>query len=341
MCLGGNASTFLSDYHQAQSEICVNRCTTSRTRRDGLPAMNSVLQLDPVIPVNKSSIHARNIADSEYENDQGPDDEPSWGKVVFTEHNGMILLSILSSAFMMRAVIGGLMNLEYEQIIRTRSEETILEGQMITILSYSHTLEFQYITVVWNLPPGNGWGGINPDFQDHNPPDATSNPDRYLVFHFHTDHIDTSDNLPGIYAVVAFHGQGYGTGPTPRVDGNDREGRQRRARVLQCRSDDYWYPGYHYGDVNSFPQWGRIVAEFGDYLAAEGIITAATFTGPTQGELRLVSNEHNCPYSTFDWGSRIRSIQFGPNGSPPPGHPPSGSSGPNVDDEQDMDGTGI
>lgn len=92
MCLGGNASTFLSDYHRTQSEICVNRCTTSEshTRRDGLPAMNSVLQLSPVISVNKTSTHTRNIADSEYEDVEGPDGEPSWGKVVSTEHNETI-----------------------------------------------------------------------------------------------------------------------------------------------------------------------------------------------------------------------------------------------------------
>lgn len=164
------------------------------------------------------------------------------------------------------------------------------------------------------------------------------NPDRYLVFHFHTDHIDTSDNVPGVYAVVAFHGQGYGTGHPPRVDGNDREGRQRRARVLQCRSDDYWYPGYAYGDVRSFPPWAQIMVEFGDYLAAEGIVTAATFTGQTQGQLRLVPNG---ACSTFNWGRYNRSRQFRPNGSASPGHPPGGSSGPIVgdDDEQDMDGT--
>ena len=90
MCLGGNASTFLSDYHQTQGEICVNHCTTSRTRCDGLPAINSVLQLGPVIPVNKTSTQRRNIADSEYDNVSGADGEPSWGTVVFTQHNETI-----------------------------------------------------------------------------------------------------------------------------------------------------------------------------------------------------------------------------------------------------------
>ncbi len=77
MCFGGNTST---DYHQTPSEICVNRCAAPRTRRDGLPAMNSVLQLGPVVPMNKTLTHARNIAQSEYKNIEGPDGEPSWGR---------------------------------------------------------------------------------------------------------------------------------------------------------------------------------------------------------------------------------------------------------------------
>ncbi len=169
------------------------------------------------------------------------------------------------------------------------------------------------------MPPGNGPGGINPDFQDLNPPDATSNPDRYLVFHFHTDHIDASDNLPGVYAVVAFHGQRYLDG---RIDGWKDDPRHRRARVLLCRRTRqrrYWYPGYTYGDVSSFPQWGQIMVEFGEYLAAEGILTAATFLGPTQGQLELLvldpNDADNC--HGFDWNGYTQSRQFGPNGSPP------------------------
>lgn len=75
MCLGGDASGFLSDYHRSRSQICVNPCTPSNARRNNLPEM----AYGPIVPVANASFSVRNLGDSESDTAQGPDGEPSWG----------------------------------------------------------------------------------------------------------------------------------------------------------------------------------------------------------------------------------------------------------------------
>ena len=205
---------------------------------------------------------------------------------------------------------------------------------------------------MWNLPPGNGPGGIDPSYQDHNPADGEANPDRYVIFHFHTDHIAHRRglDLPGIHAVVAFHGQGYApqTAPNipPRVDGNNNDGRNRRARVMNCNTGDpsiprtlFWYPGeFTNADAANFPPWARVMTAFANYMFSQDILTTATFTDSARGQLGLTPPDRaNCNRRYFDWGRYRRSRQFGPDGPPPRGQPPSGPSG-SGDNQQDNDG---
>lgn len=199
------------------------------------------------------------------------------------------------------------------------------------------------MAVVWHLPGGTGPGQIDPSFQDHNPADAATNPDRYVVFHFHTEHIATVAGVqrPGIYAVVAFHGQRYGGGNWPRIDGNDDGGRNRRAAILNCDPQSptvYWYPGQFTNDeIASWPSRASVLTRFMNYMFAQGILTADTFTAPTQGQLELSDPDH-CTRRYFEWGTYRRSRQFGPNGAAARGGnganpPPTGG-----DNEQDNDG---
>lgn len=202
---------------------------------------------------------------------------------------------------------------------------------------------------MWNLPPGNGPGGINPNYQDHNPEDGQANPDRYVIFHFHTDHIARRGglDLPGIHAVVAFHGQDYAspsqTAPhrPPRVDGNNLGGRNRRARMMNCNTGNplFWYPGeLTNAAAANLPLWARLMTAFANYMFFEDILTAATFTDSARGQLGLTPPDGaNCNRRYFDWGRYRQSGQFGPDGSPPRGQPPSGPSG-DGDDQQDNDG---
>lgn len=247
----------------------------------------------------------------------------------------------------MTAIINGLMTLEYEQVVRTNAGESILESELMIISPCLLLCELSLTTVVWRLPPGNGPGGVDPTYQDPNPPDSQTNPDLYVVFHFHTEHIATvaGAQRPGIYAIVAFHGQGYGTGSVPRVDGNNQDGRSRRARVMNCNTGGestphtiFFYPGeLTNGEAASLPPWAQIMTEFGNYLVAQGLLTAATFTGQRQGQLQLISADP-CTRQYFNWGTYDRSRQFGPNGAPPPrgtgGNPPPTGG----DNEQDNDG---
>ena len=140
--------------------------------------------------------------------------------------------------------------------------------------------------------------------------------------------------LPGIYAIVAFHGQGYGSGRTPRVDGNDQNGRNRRARIMTCNTGGesnantlFWYPGAFRNDVPT-NEWATRMRDFGDFLQDQAIIEADIFTNPTQGQLGL-SPPDDCGRQYFQWGTYTRSRQFGPDST----GPPSGG-----DDETDADG---
>jgi len=201
--------------------------------------------------------------------------------------------------------------------------------------------------VVWSLPPGNSPRGIDPNYQDHNPADTKTNPDHYIIFHFHTKHIATmvGAQLPRIYAVVAFHGQAYGGGTYPWVDGNDASGCNHCAHIMNCNTGSdsmpetmFWYPGQFTNQkVANLPPWAQIMTEFGNYLVAQGLLTAATFTGQRQGQLQLISADP-CTRQYFNWGTYDRSRQFGPNGAPPPrgtgGNPPPTGG----DNEQDNDG---
>jgi len=173
--------------------------------------------------------------------------------------------------------------------------------------------------VVWNLP-----GGANAaDYQDHNPPDADTNPDRYVVFHFHTEHLAMIDGVqrPGIYAIVAFHGQDYGGGRVPRIDGNNEGGRNNRAAVMNCNTGSdvtpetyYWYPG-----SNEQRRSSTHLAAFGNYMVDNGLLDANTFIGGTSGQLQLQpADSSRCNIQKFDWGRWRQSQQFGPNGSAPP-----------------------
>ena len=204
---------------------------------------------------------------------------------------------------------------------------------------------------MWNLPPGNGPGGIDPNYQDHNPADATSNPDRYVLFHFHTEHIAPRRglNLPGIYAVVAFHGQDYApqtSSAPPRVDGNNDDGRNRRARVMNCNTGIrsvpetlFWYPGeFTNAEAATLEPWAQVMTAFANYLFSEDILTTATFTDVARGQLGLTAPDaENCNRRYFDWGRYRQSRQFGPDGPPPRGQPPSQPS-EDGGNQQDDDG---
>jgi hypothetical protein len=78
MCMGGNASNFLSDYNEGRSLVCVNPCTSSR-KRDTLPNMSSTLQYGPAARLNITSLSDRNLENSEIPWQMGVDGEPSWG----------------------------------------------------------------------------------------------------------------------------------------------------------------------------------------------------------------------------------------------------------------------
>lgn len=207
------------------------------------------------------------------------------------------------------------------------------------------------MTVVWRLPAGNGLGGIDPAYQDHNPATARQEPDEYVVFHFHTEHIARiqGQDRPGIFAISAFHGQNYNPGSYQRVDGNDNQDRNRRAHVLRCNTGGesnehtlFLYPGYTTADNPNLANRARLLTQFLDYLARQGLLTTATFTGQNQGQLGL-SGVDSCGRRYFEWGGRRRTFQFGANGAAPPrGSAPPGTGGganpPATDNQQDDDG---
>ncbi|KDR82337.1 hypothetical protein GALMADRAFT_237588 [Galerina marginata CBS 339.88] len=318
MCLGDDATNFLSDYHGSRSQVCVNSCPAASggSSPSTSPTHDEFFKLNgrAIMPAfwegvaklaNKSALLERNLGDSEHVTNTGPDGEPSWG-------------------LMVEAIINGNMRIEYEQVIlATQGTETILE-------------------VVWNLPVGNGPGGIDPNYQDENPGDAQTNPDRYVVFHFHTDHITVREGVqrPGIHAVVAFHGQDFGGGGRPRIDGNDSGGRNRRARVLNCGNnggDLFWYPGeFTPQDAANFGEWAQLMTRFGNYMVAQGILTVDTYTGSTRGQLQLNAVDE-CGYQRFNWGTWSQSRQFQPGS---PGQGPS-TGGPSTDRGPELDDDGV
>ncbi|KAK2760327.1 hypothetical protein FQN54_002395 [Arachnomyces sp. PD_36] len=128
---------------------------------------------------------------------------------------------------------------------------------------------------------------------------------------------------PGIYAIVAFHGQEYGPGRRPPVDGNDHTGENRRARIMRCNTGDdstestiCWYPGNLPNDaVAEFPLWARTLTRFGNYLFDEDLATEQTFAGNTRGQLQAVRDPSDpCPRLYFEWGGYTWSRQFTPDG---------------------------
>lgn len=219
------------------------------------------------------------------------------------------------------------MQVLYERLILTNRGETILE-------------------VVWNLPIFNGV--VDPDNQGD---PRGGDPDIYAVFHFHVDHIWTTNGqqFPGIYAVVAFHGQyrinsGRNQG---RVDGNDGV-RNLRARVLECNTGAesnqhtyFWYPGLQPVD-DVAGDMATLLSRFGSYMRRMGIITPNTFTDPSRGHLTLFPDEDpTCPAarSYFDWGDYTLSSPFMPERDNPPG-PGPGPGGPSTGPaDPDNDGT--
>ena len=233
-----------------------------------------------------------------------------------------------SLALMVTAIMNGLMTLEYEQVILTNRNENILESE----LRYFLPAYLMQITVVWALPPGDGPGGVDRIYQDLNPSDSETKPDRYIVFHFHTDHIATvtGTQRPGIHAIVAFHGQVYGDGRFPRVD-SQLAGRNHRAAILECDDStgirDFFYPGESTDRQVAYSSpWLQILTEFGNYLVGQGLLTVATFTGPHQGQLQL-THPDNCGRQYFLRNGYRKNKQFGPGGMPPlggrGGNPPS------------------
>jgi len=204
------------------------------------------------------------------------------------------------------------------------------------------------MTVVWRLPRGQTPNTFDPRYQDHDPQDSTINPDRFIVFHFHFDHLfNIGGQLrPGIYAIVAFHGQFYPPGPWTRVDGNGQHDRNIRTPILRCDRRNpnmdgtfFFYPG-QYTDQEAerdLTPRGRLLAQFGNYLIRQGLMTAETFTGPRQGRLTLLPPDR-CGLRRFDWGWTTRSWQFGANGADPPGRPGSPHPPPSGDGQGDDDG---
>jgi hypothetical protein len=85
---------------------------------------------------------------------------------------------------MANAIMNNLMTFEYEQIVLTRrTQDTILESEFINYFRLSVLVRIIiFMTVVWRLPGGNGLGGIDPAYQDHNPATANRNPTNMSYF---------------------------------------------------------------------------------------------------------------------------------------------------------------
>ncbi|KAJ5951267.1 uncharacterized protein N7479_009680 [Penicillium vulpinum] len=196
-----------------------------------------------------------------------------------------------SWGYIMQGIMDGRLTLEYEMLVRTGRGEEILE-------------------IVWRLPDG-------PEYRE-------SDSDQYAVFHFHFDHIMERAGVfrAGIYAIVAFHGQEYvAQNRYPRVDGNENQGVNRRAHVLNCNTGNdvtpdthYFYPGNgREDDYNS--EHHRRIWRFANYLYEEDLATEQTFTGAQRGQLTRYRDEDDpCPTRwLFEWGRYRQSRPFTPN----------------------------
>lgn len=292
----------------------MHRSRAKRRRRD--------LSL-PLASLGDASISGleRRVIEDQYDTTitgNGHDADPSWGTFLFLSYPK--LLADPALGYIVDQIVAGNLQVEYERVFRTTRGESILE-------------------VVWNLP----------DSETQGDPRGGP-PDQYVVFHFHVEHLWTvnGQQFPGIYAMVAFHGQtrinsGRNAG---RVDGNDPV-RNLRARVLECNTGDesndetyFWYPGYlEQNGVSG--SMAILLARFGAYMRSMGIITAQTFTDPTRGQLAVIDHEDpTCPTqqrSYFDWGEYTLSRPFMPERGNAPGPGPGGRSDSPA--EQDNDGT--
>ncbi|KAI4125190.1 MAG: hypothetical protein LQ347_005457 [Umbilicaria vellea] len=304
--MGKTGDAFLTGYNLGVGASCVNPCT-GQTQKRRRRDLDSLWYSDGHVGEASTDLSKR-ILENEYDTTifgNGVDTDPSWGHIV-------------------DQIVAGNIPILYERLFLTRSGENILE-------------------VAWTLPL---YGGtIDPENQGD---PRRGDPDRYVVFHFHTEHLWTTPSgqvYPGIYAVVAFHGQDRitqnGDRNYGRVDGNDPV-RNLRAQVLECNTGDesneetfFWYPGYQ-GANDVVGDLATLMARFGSFLRSQQIITPSTFTAANQGQLTLVPYEGTaCPSErqSFNWGRYTMGQPFLPGGGS--GNPgPGGSS----DGPADTDG---
>ncbi|KAH8433890.1 uncharacterized protein LDX57_011526 [Aspergillus melleus] len=210
--------------------------------------------------------------------------------------------------YMIQGLMDGTLTLVYEQLIYTNRGE-------------------QFLEIAWRIPSGDEGAGYR-----------ERNDDEYVVFHFHFEHLLNihGTDYAGVYAMVAFHGQGRS--PNSRVNGNDRTDRNLRAEILRCNTEDeaneftqYWYPGYASVDARS--NFGNWIVDFGVWLHEQDLVTARTFTHFNRGQLETYHDEDSfCPERRyFDWGGYTRSRQFTPGGGSE-GDPSQGEDDQNDDD---------
>ena len=101
----------------------------------------------------------------------------------------------------------------------------------------------------------------------------------------------------------------------------------------------FWYPGeFTNAEAATLEPWAQVMTAFANYLFSEDILTTATFTDVARGQLGLTAPDaENCNRRYFDWGRYRQSRQFGPDGPPPRGQPPSQPS-EDGGNQQDDDG---
>lgn len=237
------------------------------------------------------------------------------------------MLKLITVAYIIQGIMDGTLTLVYEQLVYTNRGEQLLESKSAPHPIYPlHQVSLSI--VAWRIPSGDEGAGYR-----------ERSDDEFVLFHFHFEHLLNihGTDYAGVYAMVAFHGQSHT--PNRRVDGNDIEGRNLRARILECNTEDeateeteYWYPGY--GSVNARNDWGNWIVDFGIWLHEQDLVTARTFTHFNRGQLETYQDETSfCPERRyFDWGGYTRSRQFTPGGGSE-GDPSQGE-----DDQNDNDG---